>query len=183
MALIPPPPAELTEGRQGHYAGAVTRAVAFGADVGAVWGLYALGVYALSLATQLLFGKAINISHHQGAALIVVLIWGFIYFAYQWALGGKTIGMAVFGLQVVGSDGSPVTGRQAVVRTLALPLSFLILPLALLLILVQRERRALHDLIGHTAVVYGWDARAARLRWLAQKDPTPRTPAPELPAP
>ena len=35
MALIPPPPAELTEGRQGHYAGAVTRAVAFGADVGA----------------------------------------------------------------------------------------------------------------------------------------------------
>jgi len=173
---------ERTEGRQGHYAGAVTRAVAFGADVGAVWGLYALGVYGLSLAAQLLFRTTINISRHQVAAAIGVVVWGFIYFAYQWALGGRTLGMALLGLQVVGSDGSPVTGRQAVVRTLALPLSFLILPLALLLILVQHERRALHDLIGHTAVVYGWDARAAHLRWLAQEEPLPKTPVPELPA-
>jgi uncharacterized RDD family membrane protein YckC len=182
MAPVKPPPVEMAEGRQGHYAGAVSRAVAFGADVGAAWGLYTLGVYAVSLASQLLFGKPINVSRHQIAALVVVLVWGFIYFAYQWTLGGRTIGMALFGLQVVGADGSPVTRRQAVLRTVALPLSFLILPLALLLILAQRERRALHDLIARTAVVYSWDARAARLRWLAQKDPVPRPQAPELPA-
>jgi len=34
---------------------------------------------------------------------------------------------------------------------------------------VQRERRALHDLIAGTAVVYAWDARAARLRFLARQ--------------
>lgn len=181
MSPIQPPPADKTERRQGNYAGAVSRAIAFGVDVGLIWGLYALGVYALSLATQLLFGKSINLSKHQLAGLIVVLVWGFIYFAYQWTLGGRTLGMALFGLQAVGADGSPITGRQAVVRTLALPLSFLILPLALLMILVQRERRPLHDLIGHTAVVYAWDARAARLRWLAQKDQPPGTAAPELP--
>ena len=32
------------------------------------------------------------------------------------------------------------------------------------------ERRAWHDLLAGTAVVYAWDARAARLRWLADRD-------------
>lgn len=36
-------------------------------------------------------------------------------------------------------------------------------------ILVQREHRALHDLIAGSAVVYAWDARAARLRFLARQ--------------
>jgi hypothetical protein len=36
-------------------------------------------------------------------------------------------------------------------------------------ILVQHEHRALHDLIAGTAVVYAWDARAARLRFLARE--------------
>ncbi|MGH3277214.1 MAG: hypothetical protein ACRDNZ_23155, partial [Streptosporangiaceae bacterium] len=35
--------------------------------------------------------------------------------------------------------------------------------------LVQREHRALHDLIAGTAVIYAWDARAARLRFLARQ--------------
>jgi uncharacterized RDD family membrane protein YckC len=34
---------------------------------------------------------------------------------------------------------------------------------------VQREHRALHDLIAGTAVIYAWDARAARLRFLARQ--------------
>ena len=42
----PVPSAELTVGRQGHYAGAVSRLVAFAADVGASWGVYTLGVAA-----------------------------------------------------------------------------------------------------------------------------------------
>lgn len=46
--------------------------------------------------------------------------------------------------------------------------------MALLGILVQREHRALHDLIAGTAVVYAWDARAARLRWLARQAETAR---------
>ena len=37
-------------------------------------------------------------------------------------------------------------------------------------IVFQRERRALDDFIAGTAVVYDWDARAARLRWIARKE-------------
>jgi uncharacterized RDD family membrane protein YckC len=55
------------------------------------------------------------------------------------------------------------------VRTLAFPLSFLLLGLGFLGILFGRDRRALHDVIAGTAVVYAWDAREARLRSLARE--------------
>jgi hypothetical protein len=65
-------------------------------------------------------------------------------------------------------DGSDASGRRAVVRTLALPLSFLLLGLGFLGIVLGDKRRALHDVIAGTAVVYSWDARAARLRFLSR---------------
>ena len=108
------------------------------------------------------------------------MVWEFIYFAYQWALSGKTIGMAVLGIRVVTTDGSPIGARQAVIRTLTLPLSFLLLGLGFLGILTNRDRHALHDRLAGTAVVYSWDARAARLRWLAKQDARVRPEAPGL---
>ena len=164
-ALAYPP--ELGERRQGHYAGAVSRLVAFAADIGALWGLYTLGAGAVSLGTELVTGRSVTPRGHQVLAWVILVLWGFVYFSYQWSLGGRTVGMALLGLRVVQADGQPASGRQAVARTLSLPLSFAAGGLGLLGVLVQRERRALHDLIAGTAVVYAWDARAARLRWLA----------------
>jgi len=63
----------------------------------------------------------------------------------------------------------PPTHGGGVVRALVFPLSFLLLGLGFLGILVQREHRALHDLIAGSAVIYAWDARAARLRFLARE--------------
>jgi uncharacterized RDD family membrane protein YckC len=55
-----------------------------------------------------------------------------------------------------------------VVRALAFPLSIILFGLGFAGILLQREHRALHDLIAGTAVVYAWDARRARLRSVAR---------------
>src|SRR5208283_1724444 len=104
---------ELTVGRQGHYAGAVSRLVAFGADVGASWGLYALGQALINLAVKLFTGHSYNLSNHEILALVTLSVWEFVYFAYQWAVSGKTLGMAIFGLQVVTKQGGPISGRQA----------------------------------------------------------------------
>ena len=101
---------------------------------------------------------------------MAIVIWEFVYFAYQWSLSGKTIGMAVLGIRVVRTGGEPVAGSQAVVRTLALPLSFLLFGLGFIGILLNRDRHALHDRLAGTVVVYSWDARAARLRWLAKQE-------------
>ena len=70
---------------------------------------------------------------------------------------------------IVRDDGGDVDGRRAIVRTLAFPLSFLLLGLGFLGILLGDQRRALHDVIAGTAVVYAWDARAARLRFLSRE--------------
>lgn len=163
-------PDEPVQGRQGHYAGAVTRLVAFGADVGASWGLFTVGAAALTFSIELVTGAKFSLTDHQLASLVALAMWEFLYFAYQWSLGGKTIGMAVLGIRVVRTDGMPIGPRQAVVRTLTLPLSFLLLGLGFIGILLNRDRHAFHARLAGTVVVYSWDARAARLRWLARRD-------------
>lgn len=170
MTSVPMPAPELTVGRQGHYAGAVSRLVAFGADVGASWGLYLLGQALLNWAIRLVTGHSYTLTNHRLVAFIVLGIWEFVYFSYQWAVSGRTLGMAIFGLQVVTPEGAHIGIRQAVLRTLSLALSLLIFLFAFWGILFQRERRALNDLLAGTAVVYSWDARAARLRWMARTE-------------
>lgn len=164
------PAVKPVEGRQGHYAGGVTRLVAFAADVGASWGLFTLGAAAVAFSVQLVTGQKFSVTDHQVVSLVAAVVWEFLYFSYQWALSGRTIGMALLGVRVVDAGGSPIGARQAVIRTLTLPLSFLILGLGFVGILTNRHRQALHDRLARTVVVYSWDARAARLRWLARQD-------------
>ena len=102
-------------------------------------------------------------------SVVALGVWAFLYFAHPLAVSGRTFGMAVVGVRVVRADGSDLGTRRAVVRVLALPLSFLLLCFGILLIALRADRRALHDLIAGSAVVYAWDARAARLRFLARR--------------
>jgi hypothetical protein len=64
------------------------------------------------------------------------------------------------------SHGAEAGPRRATIRTLAFPLSFLLCGLGFTGIFLQRSRPARRDMIAGTAVVYTWDARAARLRFL-----------------
>jgi uncharacterized RDD family membrane protein YckC len=174
VTTVPVPSAALTVGRQGNYAGAISRLAAFAADVGVSWGLYTLGVALLNTAVRLVSGHSYTLTNHQLVGFIVLTAWEFLYFTYQWAVSGKTLGMAILGLQVVTKQGGPISGRQAVRRTVGLGITlFLTLGIGFLGIVYQRERRALNDFIAGTAVVYDWDARAARLRWIARKEGQP----------
>jgi uncharacterized RDD family membrane protein YckC len=179
MTTVPMPSPELTVGRQGHYAGAVSRLVAFGADVGASWGLYLLGTALVNWAVRLVTGHSYTLTNHRLVALVVLGVWEFLYFSYQWAVSGKTLGMAIFGLQVVTAQGAPIGIRQAIVRTLSLALSLVLFVIAFWGIIFQRERRAFNDLLAGTAVVYSWDARAARLRWIARTESALHRDAPQ----
>jgi uncharacterized RDD family membrane protein YckC len=162
------PPAVARVSLQGRYAGFASRFVAFLVDEGTAIGLFALFLAAISFAASVLTGKPIHWNRSDLLVTLAFVGWEFLYFAYSWAASGKTFGMAVFGVRVVRPDGTDASWRQAVVRTLALPLSFLFFGLGFLGILVGDKRRALHDVIAGTAVVYSWDARAARLRFLSR---------------
>jgi uncharacterized RDD family membrane protein YckC len=180
MTTMPLPPDDLTVGRQGHYAGSVSRLVAFAADIGASWGLYTLGVALLNQAIKLVTGHSYALSNHRILAVIVLTVWEFLYFFYQWALSGRTLGMAIFGIQVVTVEGGPITARQAVLRTLGLALCLLTLGIGFLGIIFQRQRRGLNDYVAGTVVVYSWDARAARLRWIARTEGAVRRSEPHM---
>jgi uncharacterized RDD family membrane protein YckC len=170
-----------------HFGGAVSRFVAYVADLGVSTGVFMLALAAISFAASIIVGQSISWSRNDLPVAILYVVWLFVYFAYSWGASGKTLGMAVLGVKVLAADGTEAGPRRAVIRTLAFPLSFLLFGLGFTGILFQRDRRALHDLIAGTAVVYFWQARAARLRYLDRPSPTPPSPerlspVPEAPA-
>jgi uncharacterized RDD family membrane protein YckC len=181
------PPAAARESLQGHYAGFASRFAAFVVDVVVLTGIFELALAAINFTASIVTGKDIAYSRGNLWVVIGYVVWGFIYFAHFWGLNGRTAGGALFGLQVLTEDGGDVSARRAVARTLAFPLSFLILGLGFLGILLDSQRRALHDIIARTVVVYSWDARAARLRFLSRDRPSgvpaPPPESPGLPGP
>jgi uncharacterized RDD family membrane protein YckC len=167
-----PPPGTsiiIRESLQGKYAGFASRFAAFAADAGVSVGVFMLALAAISFAARVLTGTDIAWNRGNIWVIIAYAVWAFVYFAYSWAASGRTPGMALFGVRVVTEDGTYASWRRAVTRTLALPLSFLFLGLGFVGILLGDRRRALHDVIAGTAVIYSWDARAARLRFLSRE--------------
>ena len=158
------PPQDRAVALQGRYAGAVSRFLAFLLDVTLTGALFGLIGTLLVSALQIVADVTWETADHRLLVAVAYAVWQFVYFAGLTAIAGRTIGKAVLGVSVVRPDGTRVTARAAVMRTLAFPLSFLLFGAGFLLGVIRRDRRELHDLIGGTAVVYAWDAETARLR-------------------
>lgn len=163
----------------GFYAGPVSRLLAFGLDVALATSLFTLGTAALAW----LLGTVAGIDVTGGDAttrtwwVLAGLAWLFTYWATATVVAGRTPAMALAGLRVTGRDGSPLRPGPALVRTLVLPLS---IPgfLGGAWMLVDRERRALHDLLAGSTVVYDWGGRPAEMptplaHWIAERDAAP----------
>jgi uncharacterized RDD family membrane protein YckC len=156
-------------GSLGDYAGAGSRFAAYAADVILSSAAFMLALAGLSFALRIITGRSISWQPGSSiAAGVIFAVWELTYFGYCWAAAGRTPGMALLGLRVVRADGTDLDPWRGVARALAFPLSILAFGLGFVGVLTQREHRALHDLLAGTAVVYSWDARAARLRYLAR---------------
>ena len=165
---VRPPPAA-RESLQGHYAGFASRFLSFVVDMIIITAIFLVILAAISFSAKILTGR--DVAFHRGDIWVIIgyVVWAFIYFSRSWGANGRTAGMAIFGVQVVrADDGGDVSERKAALRTLVFPLSFLFLGLGFLGILFGDRRRALHDVIAGTTVIYCWDARAARLRFLSR---------------
>jgi uncharacterized RDD family membrane protein YckC len=96
---------------------------------------------------------------------ICYCFYGFLYFFLGVLLTGQTLGNAIVGVTTVNSrDGTEVTTCQALVRTIILPVSLVILPLFFFVGACRRDGRMLHDLISGTGMIYKWNARLSKLR-------------------
>ena len=141
---------------QGHYAGSVSRFIAFAIDLTASSGLFAVALAAISYVAKVVTGRQISWNRENVVVAIIFVAWQFFYFGYSWAASGRTFGMAVLGVRVVRADGTIIDPWRGYLRALVFPLSFLLFGLGFLGILVQREHRALHDLAVGSAVIYAW---------------------------
>ena len=165
--VVLPPPSQ-----RGHYAGFVTRYLAFLLDVllVAVAAFLLVTILRVTLAFFGFRGLALHTTSaglSSGADLLLrwllTMTGGFlgfgIYSIIGWLLVGKTAGKALMGLRVLGQAGHGLSLRQAVVRAIGYYVSALALFLGFLWVLADDRRQAWHDKLAGTFVVYEWDAR------------------------
>jgi len=158
----------------GHYAGPVARAAALALDVFALFFTFGLGTALGTWVVGLLLGSETDLDATPVWSSILLAVWAVLWFAVPLAVAGRTVGKAVVGLRVVRRDGSPLRPGQALLRVLALPLSFGLFGLGLVGAVAGRERRALHDVVARSTEVIDWGDRPAELpaplsSWLGQR--------------
>jgi len=152
---------------QGNYAGSVSRFAAYSIDLVVSTAVFVLALAAISWGVRVVTGHDVSFHRSNIVVAVIFVSWQFLYFGYCWAVSGRTPGMAVLGIRVVRADGTVLPPKQAVLRSLVFPLSFLLFGLGFIG-------------IPGSAVVYSWDARAAQLRFLARQA---ELPAADIPSP
>jgi uncharacterized RDD family membrane protein YckC len=160
--------------QQGHYAGAISRLLAYGVDVLVISVSLTAGLAMTQFAVEAATPWSLQFENDGTAVLVIGLLWSAIYFGNSFIFG-RTPGMSVLGLRIVRSDGRPIDARHALVRLVTFPLGYLTLGLGFLGIIFGRTRQAIYDRIADTAVVYDWDAEATRLRQIATRGGRRRT--------
>jgi uncharacterized RDD family membrane protein YckC len=144
------------------YAGLATRTLAFAADAAIInavaW--FVGAVIALCLSLLEIPQQVTTVIAAIGA--VAALAWTLTYFVFFWSTSGQTPGNRLLGIAVrEASTGRPVHAGRAALRVVVLPLSALPLFAGFLLILVDGRRRALHDRLAGTVVVYVQERRRA----------------------
>ena len=76
-----------------------------------------------------------------------------VYYVASWTRGGMTPAKLLFGQQVVGADGEPLSLRNALLRYVGYVISVLILSLGFLWIAFDSKRQGLHDKIAGSFVI------------------------------
>lgn len=149
--------------QQGHFGGSLARLLAYVIDAALSTTLFGLAVTATISVINAVFSVDLSESPVVGVGWgIGLLVWTFLYWWYPLTTFGKTVGMALVGIEVVRSDGSRVNAKRAAWRTFVMPWSFILLWLGLVPIVTSRRHRALHDKAADTVVVYDWPATSPR---------------------
>jgi uncharacterized RDD family membrane protein YckC len=159
---------------QGYYAGFASRAVAIIVDVALISLISAVVIAFMSLffglpsvqrfidwVNSFLSGFAqvfVELTSPRFAAIFFIVT-NLLYFIFFFSTTGQTVGKAVMGLRVVTIDGKRMGFKRSFLRTLCYTISLAPLGLGFIWVLGEDRRRAWHDKIAHTYVLYVWDAR------------------------
>lgn len=139
------------------YAGLQLRIVAFILDILV---LIAFGMLFAAAILALLVIDSDNGNPSERAFLISGGMLGFylvafapLYHILLWSWKGQTVGMMAVHIKVLSRNGGPVSLGQSALRLLGYLASVLPIFLGLVIVLFDKERRALHDRLAGTVVV------------------------------
>jgi uncharacterized RDD family membrane protein YckC len=144
---------------EGRVAGFISRLVAFSID--AVVIVILLGLLSWVVAqVEVLFETFLprNLDLVKTFVFVIPVIIGF-YFVGLWALAGATIGKWLLGLRVVRADGYPPTIGRSAIRFIGYGLSAIVFFLGYIWVLFDEDRRAWHDDLAGTWVIYDFQRR------------------------
>jgi uncharacterized RDD family membrane protein YckC len=132
------------------FAGVVSRTLAYVVDA-LIVAVASAGIAAgMRLIASVVGSDARDLARTLTAVYLVALPAVFaLYCAVFWALAGRTPGMAMVGVRVVGTSRDRVRWWSALVRGILLAY----FPIGSLWLLVDRRHRAIHDLIARTLVI------------------------------
>ena len=162
---------------KGYYAGFVSRLVAFVIDAAIV--TLTMLILGWTAATILSFfnlnptdvdittpNVTLNDYISDAIAIIIVItvpiVTFFIWVGYyigSWVLLGQTVGKQLLGLKIISVDNKRITIRQGIVRYVGYWISALPLFAGYWWVLLDDDRRAWHDHLAKTCVIYVWEAR------------------------
>lgn len=155
--------------RASPYAGLVTRAVAFAADVAIVQGIIFLIGVVIGLVVEAF--STFNPDFDSGTLAIGAVAWVLAFVVYCtafWSLTGQTPGARALGIEVRTTAGDLPSPRRSLVRLAAMvPAALPLFAGFWLPILVRDDRRGLHDLIAGTDVRYTERKRPPTRQWVA----------------
>jgi uncharacterized RDD family membrane protein YckC len=158
-------------GRRGTTAGFATRAAAYVIDAMVIVGLLSVLTFAVTAVVTLITAQDSPLELPTGwiTTILTISAVGITYLTLGWWLFGRTVGKLVLGVRVVDANGRRPSLVQAFVRAVLYTLSAAFF-IGFAWVAITPRRRAWHDLIARTWVVYDW---AAHPRTYYDDDPLP----------
>ncbi len=140
-------------------AGLATRLVAAAIDLGLLFAVYSLASGVLASVISFVFGRQLSLAGAVVLGGLAFLACGAVFSAF-WALVGQTPGMRLLSIRLTYHGSRDITLGLATRRFFAVILSVIPLGLGFLAVLRDPSRRAWHDRLTGTEVVYDAIQRA-----------------------
>lgn len=143
---------ERARGIQGEGSGFTSRFISVLFDMGLV-AVGIIGVYWLWQGLRYVLSFLYDVPNIEGVPLLFLgylLMW--LYWAWAWAIGGKSLGNQLMGLRVQRIGGEPLGVRKAAVRSLF----SVFFPIGLGWVLISKKNRSVQDIVLRTEVVFDW---------------------------
>jgi uncharacterized RDD family membrane protein YckC len=137
------------------YAGLATRAVALAVDAVVINGIALFVGVVVGLGLSLFDIPSTGQHILVAVGAVMTLLWLMAYFVVFWEATGQTPGNRLLQIRVQDADtGGTISYRRALRRIILLELSAILLFIPALAMLIDDRRRAAHDVVAGTVVVY-----------------------------